>query len=946
MARLPPPPGPGGPSVQWSILLGTGKVIGPYTTEGVLNLIREGAVNEGAKIKRAGTSDWKPISGEAHFYDELLNALEQVAPPNPKVIENMSSETVIVNLPAILSQKQIAETPNQEVPEAEGSMEETVILSHRVQAISSEAARTGSAVVDLENLGRMAEGKKKKTSLYAGVLVAVAVAITLAAFVFDGDDTEEKVRLLAPKVSGGKSLAPEDLKENLQRIWKTFRLDTFESYMESQSLLVDLVEKAPQSLEARGFLCLSYKELWPFARQDSQDLDTVSALVKSTKALDPLGNYGVYCEVSKLFILGKHSEARGVLDYALNQQRNALDFVLLSLKAEVLAADGKARDAASYAERAGQAAPSWVRPLFQSAIYMAQSGNYQRSAEQFMAALKQNPKHRSAQLEFGIMNHRFLKNQDVANNYLSGALSQKGRVIRTLEAKGFFALAEIWMERKNNSKALEFAQKAFHLNPGDSSYKTLLVRLGGSPQLNKKAYRNNELVFLGDQYLKAGDCLAAQAEYKAAFELDNSNALAATKASKCLWQLNQATEAINWLNKAIEADKNMMMAYVQLADYYSQRFNFNSAVQTLNSATKIVPNNNEILRGYGLVEFRRNNMKDAIGYLTRALKAYENDIETLILLAKSYGASGEFQKAMNFAVRAIELESTNNEAIITYAKVLVQFKGIDAGLYYIKDQVNKFSYTVDFRLALAEMYKENERFRAAQETYEAIIEADPKNKKAYVGLGESYQSQAMFDRALKAYLQAAVLDPSDAEPLYRAGVLYLDMNRFAEAVTQLQRAGEVNAFYPKINYYIGKAHYYSGNYPQALEACMVERKFNPNIADSYILAAEIHSALREFQKCTQEYQQAVKLRPQGAEIYVKMARCYRQAGNPDVAASMLSIAASQESGLPDIYKEQGAIFEERGEKAAAVTAYDKYLSLSPNAPDRADIDARINSLSR
>jgi len=939
---LPPPPGAGGASVQWKILLQSGRILGPYTTEAVLTLIREGAVMENAQIKRIGGSQWKPISSEAKFYDELLNALEGVAPPNPKVIEKMSSETVIAHLPTLMQAPAQEEVP--EVPEPEGSMEETVILTHRAQALANVGP--GGQVLDLQNIGNEAnKDKKKKSVLTFGFLMLATAAIIYGMF-FQEEEIEEKVRLLAPKIAGAKTLPPEVLRDQLQKVWRTFRLDTFESYIESQNILVELIEKAPQSLEARGFLCLTYKELWPFAKQDSMDLDTVSNLVKSTKALDPLGNYGVYCEASKLFILGKQSEARGVLDYSLNQQRNALDFVLLSLKAEVLASDGKARDAASYVERASQSAPSWVRPLYQSGLYLAQSGSYPRAADMFQAALKQNPKHRQTQIEFGVMNHRFLKNSELALNYLSGALSAKGRIIRTLEARANFALAEIWSEKKNNSKALDYALKAFQLNPGDSSYKSLLVRLGGSPKLSKKAYRNNELVFLGDQYMKAGDCLAAQAEYKAAYELDSTNALAATKAAKCLWQLNQASEAINWLNKAIESDKNLMMAYVQLADYYSQRFNFVGAIDALNRATRLAPNNNEVLRGYGLVEFRRNNMKGAIGYLVRALKAYENDIETLILLAKSYGAIMEFQKAMNFAVRAIELESTNNEAIITYAKVLVQFKGIDAGLYYIRDQVNKFSYTVDFRLALAEMYKENERYKAGIETYEQIIEADPKSKKAYLGLGECYQNMAQFDKALKSYLQAAVLDPSDAEPLYRAGVLYLDMNRFQEAVTQLQRAGEVNSLYPKINFYIGKAHYLAGNYQMALEACMAERKVNPNIADSYILAAEIHSSQRDFQKCTQEYQQAVKLRPQGAEIYVKMARCYRQAGNPDVASSMLSIAASQESGLPDIYREQGAIFEERGENTAAITAYEKYLSLSPNAPDRADIDQRINSLSR
>lgn len=931
-----------GSAIQWKILLASGKIIGPYSTEAVLNLIREGAVQEDAQIKRDGVGTWKAISTEAEFYDALLSALEGIAPPNPKVFEGMSSETVIAPLPTLMESPKALVSSN---PEPEGNLDETVILPHRAPARGSKAGVPGS-ILELEK-PNLEELERKTRIRRMGIGLGLAGLVLVLAFLFTGEESgEDKIQLLAPKISSGSSLGHEQLKAGLQEAWRVFRLDTFEAYLESQNQLVSLIEKAPQSLEARGFLCLTYKELWPFAKQDSRDLETVSSMVKSTKALDPLGNYGVYCEVSRLFILGKQSEARGVLDFALNQQRNALDFILLSLKAEVLAADGKARDAASYVERASQSAPSWIRPLFQWSLYLGQSGNYPKAAELFTATLKAHPKHRAAMIEYGVLAHRFLRDRELAENYLSLALKANTRVSRSLEAKANFAMAEIWYDKKDIDKALKFAQRAYQLNPGDSSYKSLLVKLGGSTKLNKKAYRNNELVYLGDQYMKAGDCLSAQAEYKAAFEIDPENALAATKAAKCLWQLNQATEAINWLRKAIAADRELMMAYVQLADYYSIRYQFNEAVEVLNAATKISPNNNEILRGYGLVEFRRNNMKGAIGYLTRALKAYENDIETLILLAKAFGASGEFQKAMNYAVRAIELESTNNEAIITYAKVLVQFKGIDAGLYYIRDQINKFSYTIDFRLALAEMYKENERFSAAIEAYEQVIEAEPKSKKAYLGAGESYQNMALFDKALKAYLQAAVLDPSDAEPIYRAGVLYLDMNRFEEAIIQLQRAGSVNPNYPKINYYIGKAHYLAGSYEAALAGAMAERKINPNIADSYILAAEIYSSQKEFVKCTQEYQQAVKLRPQGAEIYVKMARCYRQAGNPDVASSMLSIAASQESGLPEIYKEQGAIFEEQGDKTAAIAAYDKYLSLSPNAPDRVEINRRIDSLSR
>jgi tetratricopeptide (TPR) repeat protein len=339
-------------------------------------------------------------------------------------------------------------------------------------------------------------------------------------------------------------------------------------------------------------------------------------------------------------------------------------------------------------------------------------------------------------------------------------------------------------------------------------------------------------------------------------------------------------------------------------------------------------------------------MKEAIGYLQRANKIYENDIETLILLAKSYIATGDYASAQKYSVRAIELDSTSTEAQIVYARVLTQFQGLETGILYLKDLINKFSYTIDFRMALADLLREQERASQAQKIYEQLVDADPRNKEARIGLGRCYQAQAVFDKALKQYLSASVTDPSDVEGLFRAGVLYIEIGKYQNAVDQLKRAQIVNPLYPRLHYYMGRAFFLNGDYDQALAAAMEERKINPNLADSYILAAEIYAASKQFQKCATEYQQAIKLRPQGAELYVKVARCYRQSGSPDIAESMLSIAAGQESGLPEIYKEQGAVYETKGDIRAAVQAYNKYLTLSPNAPDRHEIEARIETIGK
>jgi len=133
---------------------------------------------------------------------------------------------------------------------------------------------------------------------------------------------------------------------------------------------------------------------------------------------------------------------------------------------------------------------------------------------------------------------------------------------------------------------------------------------------------------------------------------------------------------------------------------------------------------------------------------------------------------------------------------------------------------------------------------------------------------------------------------------------------------------------------------------QVLQETRLEKANNPNLADAYLLAAEAYMGLKQYNLCASEYQQAIKLRPQSATIYVKMAKCYRRAGSLDAAMAMLTKAASEESGLADIYKEQGAIYETKGEVDLAIESYNQYFVLDPNAPDRAQIEQRIMSLQR
>ena len=948
--------------VTWVVKFHNGQVKGPYSTEAVLRLITEGSFSGNELISKLPGGHWTQISKEPEFYDRLIEVLEGVVETDPAQIKRMEAETVIMSAPAKPVLQPVTPPPLEEITTPKIEVVDEKPLASPLALPKWEQNKAVDSIIELTKMdaGERVEVIKRlkvPLSIFGSILV-----LTIGYLLFGGDSYGEKINLIAP-AHGGAALSDSQIKEKLNAAILAIQLDTFESYVDAENKLVSIVEGAQSNLEVRGLLCVVYKELWPYAKQDAADMKVIATVTQSTRALNVISPFGGVCEITKLLTGGRYKEARGVVESLLEEEnRFSLLPVLYAEKAELLEGEKDFTNAIPYYEKSSQLWDKWLKPKVQLGSLLGEGDKANEGAAYLKKVLQLNPHHKGAKIHLGLIEYRRFKKVDDAYATLTSAISSSGRVQRPLASEAYQVLAEISVQKGEKREALNYAQKGFELNPNNGEVHQLVLRLGGSDKIKADKNQNNELIFMGDQYVRQGDCLAAQAEFKAAFEVDRKNGTAALKAAKCLWQLNQSFEAIDWLNKAMKAEPKLISAYVLQADYMTQRYDFTGALQVLTNAIRMAPNNYEVLRGLALLELRKNSMRAAINYGMRSLKAYDGDVETYILLSKASAGYSQSINPLNkseidkkeaaqkdgirFATKAVELDATNSDAQINYAKVLAQANGVDFGISYMKELVKKFSYSYEYRIALAEIYKTEDRFTQAKELYEQVIDADPRNKKALLGLGECYRAMGLIDKSLKAYLSAAVIDPTDGEALFQAGKVYFETGRYEESIQQFKRVQNLNPFYPRTYYYIGKAAFASGNYPLALEAAKAEKNQNPNLADSYILSAEVHSAMKQYGDCATEYSQAMKLRPQGADIYVRAGQCYRQSGAIDVAEDMLALAAARESGNADIYKEQGAIYEIKGDAVSAVQAYNKYLGLSPNAPDRTDIESKINRLRR
>ena len=929
-------------STRWTLRDVTGRMEGPFTTEKILYKISRGECSGEEMIALYPGDRWVPITQEPQFYDRLLETLSN---------ENSSEDTVGTEVPNFTRGPDDTAAPQKAVRHGTAIREETPKPKVEVQAESGPEVRRPQkkkrkkrpADIELVDMRPKFIRELFKRGRWPVLLLAGGLVLA-AAFSVSSPVRESRIHLIAPQKNLGQ-LAIDTLKGRVRQGITAFMRDTFDGYATAQNELVYVVERAQKNGEIMGWLCMTYLELWPYAYQDTADAKVITGLVQLSSTVDPGGRFSATCRAVDLITRARFVEAKSLVETQLESQstENNPPILFYFLKGYLLTAGGDYAPALGYLQSAQQLLPNWLLPFVVQAQALSNLERYPEAAKLYQTVLKANPNHSQARIELGLIEYKHFLHFDVGEQYLNQALENEDAP-RNVLSRGHFGLAEIALKKNNQKRALKEAQRAYSLNSSNNSAKNLIVELGGVNVLRGTKVKGQQLMFEGDQFFREGDCHAAQAYFKAAFEDDSKNAVAAMKAAQCLWKLSFSTEAMDWLQRSIKADPRLIEAYVTLAEYQAERYNFLAAARVLEQAKEINPKSNEVYRGFAQVELRRGNPKGAVLWGKRALQIYENDVETLILLADASLALKDPKMAYNYANQAKELDVNHRRAQILYAQAIAGLQGVDSGSDYLLRLVNNYPLIPDYRLALGKMLLADERYQQAEEIFRQITRIEEKSKEAYMELAKVLKAQGEMGEALELLLKAAVLDPADAEPLYLAGLIYIDQHRAAEAAVQFQRVLTINKLYPLVNYQLGRAALMMNDAKAALNYAEQEKRANPSLADPYLLAADAQSALQQFTNCSTEYARAVKLRPQPASVYVKMATCDRKAGLLEAAVNLLNVAATKESGYADIYKEFGAIYELKGDVNKAIEAYQNYFVLDPDSPDRAQIEGRVSAL--
>ncbi|HKM86189.1 MAG TPA: FG-GAP-like repeat-containing protein [Terriglobales bacterium] len=150
-------------------------------------------------------------------------------------------------------------------------------------------------------------------------------------------------------------------------------------------------------------------------------------------------------------------------------------------------------------------------------------------------------------------------------------------------------------------------------------------------------------------------------------------------------------------------------------------------------------------------------------------------------------------------------------------------------------------------------------------------------------IGVAYMNQQLFEKALKAFEEAAANDPALEVATVNRGVALLNLQRLDEAKAQLEKAAKSNPKDAHAWYNLGLYYKNSSDAGAAVDAFRRVTEIDPGDADTWYFLGSTYAQLKQFPEAIAAFGQALKLNPLHASAQFGLARAYQQSGQADPA---------------------------------------------------------------
>ena len=295
--------------------------------------------------------------------------------------------------------------------------------------------------------------------------------------------------------------------------------------------------------------------------------------------------------------------------------------------------------------------------------------------------------------------------------------------------------------------------------------------------------------------------------------------------------------------------------------------------------------------------------------------------------------------------------------------------------------------SVDQDLLKAKSHAKKGKTAEAQNLYQGVLQAFPKNKRAQKGLAALNQSSASVngppqdainqllnlynqgqlaaaveqataltrqypeafivwnilgaankglgraDEASAAFKKVTVLNPNYVDGFNNLGVTLKDQGKLDKAIEAYNKALSLKPDYAKAYNNMGIALNDQSKHEEAIEAYNKALLLKPDYADAYYNMGTVFKDQGKLEEAIEVYNKALSFNPDYAEAYNNMGNALKLKGKSEEAIGAYNKAIAIKPDYADAYNNMGIALNDQSKQEEAIEAYNKALLLKPNYAD-------------
>ncbi|MBM4031075.1 MAG: tetratricopeptide repeat protein [Planctomycetes bacterium] len=389
------------------------------------------------------------------------------------------------------------------------------------------------------------------------------------------------------------------------------------------------------------------------------------------------------------------------------------------------------------------------------------------------------------------------------------------------------------------------------------------------------------------------------------------------------YKSNKFNEAIDELKIALRRNERNGEALLWIGKCYARISEFEKAEENLAKAVQLVPDSEdayaELTNAYVELDSRargRGELDLARGFLEKAetaaktllqrRPAMKTSFELLIRLAKH-------QAAIFAEARQPDKERDKYEEALTYCEEV------------LKLDPNDVSTHLDRIHILFGLRRTKEAERRCQE----VLKINPQLHEPKLIMIQVRRTEGDMEGALKLLGEILAAKPSHVEALLRRAEIYLDLQRYDEALADANEALRLTTKNPYANFVRGCVYMQLRKLDAAIQELQFAATGMPRHLMSHYWLARCLLLVDRLREAIDELNQVVKLDPRFILARLALASAHLQNAYPDGAIATLVEALHFDSKNVEVYRLLGVAYLHKGEHERAKTMFQRMLELDP-----------------